>query len=287
MFISIVIPTYNSKDCLEKALNSIFIQNYKDIEVVMVDNGSSDGTSELLKEQFPLVKLITNNQNEGSSFARNQGIELSKGDYILFMDSDTYLDKNFLANLRKVLDKLPSHIAGISPKILDAKSKKVFSCGLYVSRLYRVYDVGRDRASDAFPYEFTITGPNTCCAVFRRGSLEEVKSGGSYFDKDFFFLFEDADLALRLKKKGYLSVFAPSLLCYHDGNGSKTSEEFRRFLCFRNRWHMILKSKKNLRLMLFLLRSFLYDFPRTLHFVLTNRYSLVAFKDIYKKIKIQ
>lgn len=286
MNISIVIPTYNSRQFLKKALDSIFIQKYKEVDVIVIDNASSDGTFEDIKNQFPSVKAVRNNQNKGACLARNQGIELAKDDYIMLMDCDVELADNFFLALETVFKKLSQDVAGISPKIIDKNSKKIFSCGLRVFPIYRTYDIGRGKSADNFLQPFAIDGPNSCCAVFRKEYLEKIKER-DFFDEDFFFLFEDADLALRLKQKGYSSFFAPELICYHRGNSSATSKEFRRYLSFRNRWYMILKFKKKKQFLLFLLRSFFYDFFRTVHFTLTNRYSLVAFKDIYKKIRVQ
>lgn len=287
MLVSLIIPAYNSVKHISRCLDSIFSQKTPQIEVIAIDNGSSDSTYDFIKSKYPKAKLIKNVKNMGSSFARNQGISASSGEYIMFMDSDVYLKEDFFISLERVLKELPSHIGGISPRILKADSQRAFSCGLYISCLYRVYDIGRNRAGDEFCAPFVIDGPNSCCGIFKRECLDKAMEKGQYFDEDFFFLFEDADLALRLKEKGYRCLFMPELICYHYGGGSGISKDFRRYLSFRNRWYMILKIKDRPGLFRFILKSLPYDFLRTLHFSITNRYFLAGLRDIYRKIRYE
>jgi hypothetical protein len=285
MYISIIIPTYNSKNTLKSTLESLYIQNHRNFEVIVIDNGSEDGTYEFIKNTFPWIKIIKNNKNLGSCVARNQGINIAKGEYIMFMDSDVELEKNFFSKLEKILKIIPKNIVAISPKIINKNTNKIFSCGLYISPIYRVYDIGKGKNPKKFSYSFKIDGPNSCCAIFRKDFVEERKNKEKYFfDNEFFFLFEDADIALYLKKSKHLSFFIPDIVCYHKGNSSNFSYVFRRYLCFRNRWYMIIKYHRN-PFVFFLFRSPHYDLIRTLHFMVTNRYSFVAFKEIWKKIK--
>ena len=106
MLISIIIPTYNSKDYLQKALKSIYSQKYNNLEIIVIDNGSSDGTGELLKDKYPEVSVIRNKENLGAAAARNQGIGISKGEYAMFMDCDVELGNGFFGELEKILKNL-------------------------------------------------------------------------------------------------------------------------------------------------------------------------------------
>jgi len=284
--LSIIILAYNSRERLREALNSLFVQDLEDIEIIVIDNGSLDPVQEFIKRQFKPVITVKNDKNMGASFGRNQGIALARGAYIMFMDCDAELRRDFFLKLRPVLEQLPENIAGVSPKIIDKSSQKIFSCGLRISPIYRAHDIGNNRNVDDFSQSFKIDGLNTCCAIFRKDYLKEIKDG-NYFDEDFFFLFEDVDLALRMKNKGYSFLFVPSLACHHKGDSSNTPAQLRRFLCFRNRWYMILKIKNKSRLFSFLLRSFFYDFFRTLHFSLTNPFFCRALRDVYRKFQSQ
>lgn len=283
--ISIVITTFNSEKFIKSCLNSIFAQDYRNLEIIVVDNGSVDSTEIFVKKYRPKIKFLKNIKNRGASYARNQGIDISCAEYVMCMDSDTYLEKNFLHHLKKVLSNIPPRVCAISPKILKEDSNKIFSCGISISSIYRAYDVGCDKTDKEFNDSFLIDGPSSCCGIFRRESLERIKDKNGYFDENFFFLFEDADLALRLKKRGCMSLFIPQLLCYHRGNSSSTPQDLRRYLCFRNRIYMILKNNSFKKLPYIFLKSLFYDFFRSLHFSLTNKYALSAFGDIANFVK--
>jgi len=279
MFLSIVIPTFNSAEYIPRCLNSVFSQGLPDIEVIVVDNGSDDSTIGIIQRDFPGVTLIRNRKNMGSSSARNQGIRASSAGLILFLDSDAYLEDGFFVKLADLLKDFPKDTAGVSPKIIDDKSHRIFSCGLKISSLYRVKDQGRGKGKDNFNSPMAIDGLNSCCAIIRRESLDKIKEDNEYFDEDFFFLFEDVDLSVRLKAKGYQFLFIPRLTCFHQGAGAPIAKDFRRFLCLRNRWYAILKDKKRKAI---ILRSLPYDLIRTLHFAATNRFIARAAGDIYR-----
>ena len=286
MFISIIIPTFNSIKYIENCLDSIFLQYLPNVEVFVIDNGSNDSTSEFVKKKYPQIKCIANKENRGSSIARNQGIKASSGEFVMFLDSDAYLGEDFLINLEKILKNFPDDVAGISPKIINNDLNSIFSCGLTISSLYRVYDIEQSASRDKLLKDRTIGGFNSCCAILRKRYLEDISEHNRYFDEDFFFLFEDADLSLRLKNKGYRFLFRPEIICFHNKGSSNIQGDYRRYLCFRNRWYIILKNNRGKKLALFLLRSFLYDLFRTLHFSITNKYFLRATQDIYSYYKL-
>src|SRR3989344_8809750 len=103
MDLSVIIVNWNTKKLLENCLASIFkFTEDVNFEVIVVDNGSEDDSPKLVKEKFPQVKLIPNKENLGFTKANNQGIKISKGKYILLLNSDTYLIEN---SFRKLLDK--------------------------------------------------------------------------------------------------------------------------------------------------------------------------------------
>ncbi|MFH1791928.1 MAG: glycosyltransferase [Candidatus Omnitrophota bacterium] len=279
MRFSVIIPVFNRLKSVTRCLDMIMSQARSDIEVIIIDNGSSDDTARVIPETYPGLVFIHNNMNMGASFARNQGIRAAKGEYLIFVDSDAYPDRDFFSALDNILADLPGDIAAIAPKILRQNDGCIFSCGLRMSPILRVFDVGRGRPGRECARPFEVDGPNSCAAVIKKECLEAIRENGQYFDETFFFLFEDVDMALRLKAAGFRTVFRPELIFYHSGDGSFSSQR-RRYLCFRNRWYLILKRYRGKGLAAFLMRSFFYDFARTAHFALTNRYFFKAAKDI-------
>lgn len=284
MFLSVIIPICNNPSQALQCIHSIIAQKKTFLEIIVIDNSVLE---QRLKDQLVPAGIIVikNTENKGASCARNQGLAMAKGRYVMFLDSDAYVADDFFSRLEKILDKLPESVVGISPKILHQGTSKIFSCGLAISSLYRVFDVGRDQRSDICMNPFPIDGINTCCSIVRRDCLDEITDHGSYFDEDFFFLFEDADISLRLQLKGYQFMCVPELICYHEGGGAKIPVSYRRFLCFRNRLYLIFKMKQKKGLMVFFCKSVFYDFLRTFHFALSNRYFLRACCDIVQKIR--
>lgn len=275
-------PTYNCRDLIADTLHPLLAAPGYFQELIIIDNGSNDGTKEFIQNRYPDITLIANSHNRGASAARNQGIDRAQEEYILCMDCDVMLSKGFFKNLKRILKKLPESVAAISPKTIQSGTDKIFSCGLAVSSLLRTHDIGKNKDTASLGKRKPIDGPNTCCAIYRKKYLDLVKEH-SYFDEDFFFIGEDADLALRFKEKGFLCLMFPQLTCSHRGKSSGFSDQRRRYFSFRNRLYMILKHYRGKNMASFFIRSFFYDVIRTVHFFLTNKYAFNIFSDLYEK----
>lgn len=125
--VSIIIPIYNIMDCLEKCVDSCINQTYKNIEILMVDDGSTDGTAELcdrLKEKDERIRVF-HKENGGSSSARNLGIEQAKGEYLGFVDSDDFISPIMYESLIRAIREQNVSIAQVSRDELDDKGQKL------------------------------------------------------------------------------------------------------------------------------------------------------------------
>lgn len=271
--ISIVILTFNSINFIEACLVSVFKQIYHYTEVIIVDDASGDGTVDFIKKKYPQVKLMKNNKSAGACFCRNLGIKVSSGDWILTLDCDVVLAEGFFDNLINYIDGLSPDIGAIQPKILKADTEIIDSCGLYLSWGRRFYDIGRGKnATENFNKQQHIFGVSSACAIYRKKMLENIKDENGYFDQRFFFLVEDVDLAWRAQRKRWQTYFLPALLCFHKGNSSNTDFKRRQYLCFRNRWLMIIKNEGLWRYNLRILPLLFYDLPRFCYLLLSNKY---------------
>jgi len=130
---TIVIPNYNGINYIQACLESLYSGTAKDLEIVVVDNASTDGSMELVRDRFPQVRLIVNQQNTGFSHAVNQGIRASATPYVILLNNDTQAELSFIHELEKVMDR-------------DA-DKKIFSAS---AKLISLYD--RDKIDDAGDY---------------------------------------------------------------------------------------------------------------------------------------
>lgn len=265
--ISIVIITFNSKFFIRECLDSLFSQGgVQDFEVIVVDNGSSDGTPGLLKANYPRAVLIENNLNLGACKARNQGIERSKGEWVLTLDCDVILEKDFLKSAVEFLGLSDNPSLGmLQPKVLFEDGKTIYSCGIFLSWLRRFHDLGKGRKDSAkFNNPKSIFGTCSAAAFYRRKMLEEIRESTGYFDERFLFLVEDVDLSWRGQRKGWKAVYYPQSKCFHCGNSSKTEKKLRQYLCLRNRWFMLKKNEGVISILIRMPFYLIYDFPRLL-----------------------
>ncbi|MFA5362819.1 MAG: glycosyltransferase family 2 protein [Candidatus Omnitrophota bacterium] len=266
--ISVVVVTCNSGKYITACLDSLVSQTYKDFETIIVDNGSGDSTVRLIKEDFPFFNLIENSENAGACRARNQGIEKSKGSWILTLDCDVILAPDFLAGLTDHARHAVRDIGAFQPKIYHSGSRIIFSFGIDLSPWIRFHDRGRGRSDTGQFNDVTdIFGACSAAAFYRKDALETIKEENGFFDERFFFLVEDVDVALRMGKKGWKTVFIPEVVCYHAGNSSGMNMQKRRFLCWRNR--KLLIAKNRIRKPPFVL---LYDIPRFIWLACTNHF---------------
>jgi GT2 family glycosyltransferase len=242
--LSVVILTCNSQEYIQACLDSVFRQDTRGIEVVIIDNASSDKTLEIIKGYFPRVTLIENSKNLGASKARNQGIECSSGDWILALDSDVVLGDGFFEKFNLVRRGFSGDTGMIQPNVLNKDGKILYSQGIYLSAFRRFHDLNRGRSKDGVgTARKKIIGPCSAAAFYRRSMLDKLKERTGYFDERFFFLVEDVDLAWRAQRAGWKVLFCPQMECLHTGNSSGTDPKFRQYLSFRNRHWMIAKNE--------------------------------------------
>jgi len=203
MRFSIVIPTYNRKDLLRRCLAAATNQDYPDYEVIVVDDGSTDGTGEMVQREFPQVRYIRQEPNRGPAAARNRGIEAATGEIVAFTDDDCLVPPDFLACLADGYRRHPEVVGagGYLEAPDEVLAHNPFAqYEAYVSHV--VYKAG--------PIEyiggFECPAGGTCAMSYRRDVLLEV--GG--FDERFpVAAGEDADLKLRIVQRGSPLLYVP------------------------------------------------------------------------------
>ena len=243
--VSIIIVNLNGKQHLEKCLPSIFSQIHKSIEVILVDNASSDDSVGWVKRNYPNVKIVINDQNLGFCQANDIGYNHSKGKYILFLNNDTQVTRHFLVNLIKVI-KAENNIGGVQSKILFMDDpKRLDSAGSYLTRTGFLYHYGL-YALDAEEFEnkFDVFSAKGACMMFRREVLEKVKVDGEIFDQRYFAYFEETDLCHRVWLAGYRVVFVPDSVIYHKfgATSQKLDKSFVEYHSYKNRLNSYLKN---------------------------------------------
>jgi len=260
--ISIIIPTFNSAAFIIPCLDSILSQITPKTEVIIIDNGSKDSTISLAQKRYPQARLIANKTNLGACVARNQGLAIAEGEWIITLDCDIILRNNFLAQTANLIKTLPEKTGSVQFKILRASQNKIFSTGIKRDILNRFHDIHKGSSSSGFDSAKDVFGACCAAALYRRKMLEDVKDKHGYFDERLFFLFEDADIAWRAKRKGWSCMYYPQITCFHHGNSSSTDKKARQYLSFRNRQRLILKNEAAWLILLKLPFYLAYDIPR-------------------------
>ena len=257
--ISIIIVTSNSSKYIESCLDSILIQDFKDYEIIVADNGSKDNTIAIIKNRYSSIILIENLKNFGPCKARNQGIAIANGKFILCLDHDVKLLDNFLTNVYKAIETR-DNIGAAGPKILMSDGKIIYSAGIYFSYLWRFYDVGDAKIDmPAFGHKKYVAGISAAAVIYRREALETIKQDGEYFDEDFFYLFEDVDVSWRLRKMGWKILYTPYAACLHVSGKSRKKDKFSQYLSMRNRYLAIIKNESLFSLPKLFVIFFIYD----------------------------
>ncbi|MDO8602533.1 MAG: glycosyltransferase family 2 protein [Candidatus Omnitrophota bacterium] len=218
--ISVIIVNYNRKDLLRQCLDSLRSQSFKDIEIIVVDNASKDGSLDMLKDVYPEVKLIQNTDNLLFCRAQNQGVEASTGDFILCLNNDVILDRDYLKEM-VFSAGLEDRIGMISGKILRTGGKVIDSTGLFLGRNRKAVERGYGEIDNGrYDKPEFVFGVSGSCAFLRKGMLLDLKDENGYFDERFGMYYEDLDLCWRAQKKAWKAYYNPNALAYHMRGGT-------------------------------------------------------------------
>lgn len=213
--------TWNTARDLAVSLTSATDQRGLPVEVVVVDNASSDTSVAIVQQVAPAAKLIRMPENVGFAAAMNAGIHASSSRYVLALNPDCRLEPDFARILSSYLDERPTSgsasgrlVRGSGPS-LEA-TDVLDSTGIVFSATWRHFDRGAgEPASDQFTTPDSVVGPSGAAGFYRRKALESVRISTGIFDEDFFTYREDADLALRLRRVGWQSHYVPDAVAYH------------------------------------------------------------------------
>jgi GT2 family glycosyltransferase len=220
--VAFVIVSWNRRELLDDCLNSIYRQIAGAATVVVVDNGSEDGTEEHLRAEHPRVQLIEAGRDLGFPAACNVGIRAAFEDpacrYVALLNDDAWLAEDWLATLLAFAEQHPEG-AAFQGLTLDARDHDVVdSYGLYVGRAGRAIQMGY-RSRGPVPKTGEVFGVNGAAALYSRAFLSTQPFGDQYLDTDFHMYLEDVDLAARAVVMGWKNYFVRDSVAYHLGSG--------------------------------------------------------------------
>lgn len=259
MQIDIVIPNWNGKGLLQACLDSLKRQSYTDYSVIVVDNGSNDGSKELLQDNYPEVLLISWPQNRGFSVAVNAGIKAGSAPLVFLLNNDTELHEDCLQELVNAADKKPE-VDFFAAKMLNYhKRYKLDGAGDAFLRGGVGYRIGTMEADgELYSLPRYVFGVCAGAALYRRKMLQET----GCFDEDFFAYLEDVDLNLRANSRGKKCWYVPDARVYHVGSATTGSKinDFTVSLSTRNNFNILLKNYPFSLLLRFALVIVIYQF---------------------------
>ena len=236
--ISVIVLTWNGRELLRDCLASLSGQTYRDFEVLVVDNGSADGTAEMVAGEFPDVNQLRQEQNTGFCRGNNLAFAEARGELLVLLNNDAEAAPDFLSQIADAADREPD-IGMFATRVMMHDRRNVFdSTGLLVypdgicrSRGWLETDVGQ------YEEAVEVLGPNGCAAVYRREMLDDVGP----FDERYFAYLEDLDLAFRGQLRGWRCRYVPGAICYHKKSiTSGYHSKFKAYLVERNRiWNAV------------------------------------------------
>jgi GT2 family glycosyltransferase len=220
--VSVLITTYNSAKVLEACLNSIFEQDHPDVEIVVVDNASSDETREILQRFGHRLRVSYNHDNTGFAAAQNQALAQARGDWLLSLNPDVILSRDFISKLVAAGETDPragtvcGKLLRWQPGEATERSQVIDSTGIYFLCNLRHLDRGSDQIdSGQYEKEEYVIGATGAAALYRRKMIEDISVYGEFFDEDFFAYREDADVAWRAQWMGWRCIYTPRAVAWH------------------------------------------------------------------------
>jgi len=233
--VALSIVTWNSMKYLPDIMESVRSQSYPGVTPIVVDNGSTDGSPEFVRRNYPEVMVLRNTRNLGFARAHNQAIGYARAQiagedgevFVLVVNPDIILDEKFVERLVERFEHR-TDIGSACGKLLkvydqadgDLREKiysdLIDSAGLRIFRSRRVVDRGSgDRDGEEYERTEEVFGASGALAMYRMSALADVAVSGQYFDEDFFAYKEDVDLAWRLRLRGWKSLYVPAARAYH------------------------------------------------------------------------
>ena len=213
---TIVIPNYNGINYIEKCLRTL---EGEPAYIIVVDNGSTDGSRQIVQEKFPQVELICLEKNYGFCRAVNVGIAECKTTYVILLNNDTEVQPGFVRELEKPMERHPEVFSGSaqmrnmhSPELID-------DAGDYYCALGWAFAYGKDKPAGDYQRKRRIFAACGGAAIYRRKVFDEI----GCMDENHFAYLEDIDLGYRARIHGYINLYIPEAVVYHAGSGASGS----------------------------------------------------------------
>ncbi|MBN1177793.1 MAG: glycosyltransferase family 2 protein [Anaerolineae bacterium] len=267
--VTVIILNWNGRHYLAPCLDALEAQTFRDFEIVLVDNGSVDGSVELLRSAYPNARLMINRDNVGFAAGNNQAVRATHSAFVATLNNDTQVEPGWLAALVEAMES-DARVGMCASKMLFAHRRDMInSAGISADRAGIAWDRlggARDDLKAAAPEP--IFGPCAGAALYRRAMLDEV----GLFDEDFFAYLEDVDLAWRAQLAGWHALYVPLARVYHHHSGTAgEGSPLKNRLLGRNKVWTIVKDYPLPHLLWYLPIILSYDLAAVMYAVVRQR----------------
>ena len=237
---TIVVPNYNGKEFVGNCLDSLRKQNKNDFAIILVDNGSTDGSLELVKKNYQEVEVISLPNNTGFCGAVNTGIRASKSQYVILLNNDTEVEANFVEEMLKGIRRHENAFSCAAKMLQFDQRGCIDDAGNFYNALGWAYALGKGKADTSYNKERKIFSSCAGAAIYRRDVLDKI----GLFDEEHFAYLEDTDIGYRAQIAGYDNWFIPAARVYHMGSATSgsTYNQFKIRYSSRNNIYMIAKN---------------------------------------------
>jgi GT2 family glycosyltransferase len=233
--VSAIIVNWNGKDVTADCVQSLLDQDYPDVEIIVSDNGSTDGSIDFLKELFSTsIRLIENKRNLGFGAAVNRGLAVAEGDYLVFLNNDLVLESNSIRELVALLES-DDRIGAAVPKILYYEKRDILNSFGVLIHFTGIACPNKIDQNDDPDLDTTETA---CGGIFMFPRKVYKTIGG--FDEDLFLYHEDHDLSWRIRLAGWKLMVTPRAILYHHYKFNKGIRKF--YFSEKNRLHIMIKN---------------------------------------------
>lgn len=240
--VSVIIVNWNGRAFIQECLNSLSNIDYKNLEIIFVDNASTDESVEFVKKKYPEARLFINKENLGLGGGHEVALKNVKGEAVLLLNSDTIIRTSLISNLVKSL-YAEKKIGAVQPKlVIYPDTHLIDSIGAFFLTTGDLYHIGREKNSSLPEYNrrMEIFSTKGACMLIKKEVLDKT----GLFDEDFFAYFEDTDLCMRIWLAGYKVLYDPIETVLHRGGATskKIMHSLILFHSYKNRIFTYLKN---------------------------------------------
>ena len=246
--VSVIIPNFNGMAYLDGVLSGLECQTVRNFEVIVVDNGSSDGSCAFVASSYPWVHMIELPENFGFCKAVNEGIKASRAPYVLLLNNDIEVTPDFIEEMLAAIRRHKKAFSCAARMIQFHDRDRLDDAGNYYCALGWAYARGKGKDIHTCEKEEKIFASCAGAAIYRRKIFEKI----GYFDEEHFAYLEDMDVGYRARINGYENWYAPKAMVYHVGSGTSGSRynHFKTRYSSRNNVYLIYKNMPLLQIIL-------------------------------------